>query len=45
MTPSCVDILEGRDAIQRDLDRVNVRKFNKAKCKALYLGWGNPKHK
>ncbi|GAB0180999.1 cAMP-dependent protein kinase inhibitor alpha [Grus japonensis] len=45
-----VDMLEGRDAIQRDLDRLerwdhaNRMKFNKAKGKDLHMGRRNPKH-
>lgn len=45
-----IDLLEGRDATQRDLNNlgewvyVNLMKFNMAKHKVLLLAWGNPQH-
>ncbi|KAK4811344.1 LOW QUALITY PROTEIN: hypothetical protein QYF61_027573, partial [Mycteria americana] len=46
-----VDSLEGQEALQKDLDRlehwaiINGMKFNKSKCWILHLGWSNAGHK
>lgn len=49
-TPSVLDMLEGSDAIQKDVDMLerwayaNVIKFSKAKCKTLHPDRGNLRH-